>query len=269
MRNKKTNYSTRTEASASAVSIQFGLKLNLQHKFFVSRPTTFGDAFSLARIIEARFKDERTTTTIANPNIVVPDEVLEESTLHTSDMIEVVPTSMVATYDEHGESGDGEQDDAIESGSGRVRILINNGRTHTFVQPRVVERMHLPITESTRLDQGEVLEGLQHKQGLLLFRGWYFIGARSKLKEVLLSEFHDTPSVGHGGLKKKIKDEIQRRTWDLGIKKFFRHHLDGNVVVKEWRMIRPLAFKAGVEGALLMDSVVTLGLSFRVLHGRG
>ncbi|GJR08697.1 hypothetical protein Tco_0791349 [Tanacetum coccineum] len=168
-----------------------GLKLNLQHEFFVSRPTTLGDVFSLARIIEARFEDERTTTTIANPNdinIAVPDQVLEESTLHTSDKVEVVPTSMVATYDEHGESGDGEHDDAIVT--------------------RVVERMHLLITESTRLDQGEVFEGLQHEQGLLLFRGRYFIGAQSKLKEFLLSEFHDTPSAGHRGSKKKIKDEI-------------------------------------------------------------
>ncbi|GJX18777.1 hypothetical protein Tco_0221454 [Tanacetum coccineum] len=221
------------------------LKLNLQHAFFVSRPTTLGDAFSLAYIIEARFEDEWTVTTIANPNIAVPDEVLEESTLHTSDMVEVVPTCMVATYDEHEESGDGEQDDAMESGdisilnslvgqgsprslqlwgtlgSGRVHILINNERTYTFVQPGVVKRMHLPITESMWLDQGKVLEGLQHEQGLLLFRSRYFIGARSKLKEVLLSEFHDTPSAGHGDSKKKIRDEIQRRTWDPKIKKFF------------------------------------------------
>ncbi|GJR60243.1 hypothetical protein Tco_1502405 [Tanacetum coccineum] len=33
-----------------------GLKLNLQHELLVSRPTTLGDAFSLARIIEAHFE---------------------------------------------------------------------------------------------------------------------------------------------------------------------------------------------------------------------
>ncbi|GKC66521.1 hypothetical protein Tco_1099119 [Tanacetum coccineum] len=32
------------------------LKLNLQHELLVSRPTTLGDAFSLSRIIEARFE---------------------------------------------------------------------------------------------------------------------------------------------------------------------------------------------------------------------
>ncbi|GKD18128.1 hypothetical protein Tco_1207286, partial [Tanacetum coccineum] len=166
-------------------------------------------------------------------------QVLEESNLQTSDKVEVVPTSMVATYDKNGKSRDGEQDDAMESGSRKVHILINNGRTNSFVQPGVVKRMHLPIIESMRLDQGEVLEGLQHEQGLLLFQGRYFIGSRSKLKEFLLSEFHDTPSAGHGGSKKKIRDEIQRRKWDPGIKIFFRHHLEGKVVVKEWGMIHP------------------------------
>ncbi|GKE31154.1 ty3-gypsy retrotransposon protein [Tanacetum coccineum] len=33
-----------------------GLKLNLQHELLVSRPTTLGDVFSLARIIEAHFE---------------------------------------------------------------------------------------------------------------------------------------------------------------------------------------------------------------------
>ncbi|GJW89820.1 hypothetical protein Tco_0167373 [Tanacetum coccineum] len=104
-------------------------------------------------------------------NIVVPDQVLEESNLHTSDKVEVIPTSMVTTYDEHGESGDGEQDNAMKSGD----ISILNS------WPGVVGCMHLPIIESTLLDQGEVLEG-------------------------------------HRGLKKKATDEIQRRKWDPRIK---------------------------------------------------
>nr|GEW36634.1 hypothetical protein [Tanacetum cinerariifolium] len=108
---------------------------------------------------------------------------------------------MVATYDEHEESEDGEQDDAMESGD--ISILnLWVGR------PGVVKRMHLPIIESTRLDQGEVLKGLQH-------------------------------DAGHGGSTKMIMDEIQRREWDPEIKKFLRHHLEDKVVVKEWRMIRP------------------------------
>ncbi|GKA84889.1 hypothetical protein Tco_0806543 [Tanacetum coccineum] len=53
------------------------LKLNLQHVLLVSRPTTLGDAFCLARIIEARFKaiaekgkniKEKADTTISLPS---------------------------------------------------------------------------------------------------------------------------------------------------------------------------------------------------------
>ncbi|GJW72186.1 ty3-gypsy retrotransposon protein [Tanacetum coccineum] len=55
-----------------------------------------------------------------------------------------------------------------------------------------------------RLDQGESIEGFQREQGLLLFRGKYFIGVESKLKDLLLSEFHVTPSAGHGGSKKML-----------------------------------------------------------------
>ncbi|GJU56493.1 hypothetical protein Tco_1230207 [Tanacetum coccineum] len=61
--------------------------------------------FMMARIIEARFEDERATTSIANPNDLNkarPDQVLEESTSHTSDKVEAVSTSMIATYEEHG-----------------------------------------------------------------------------------------------------------------------------------------------------------------------
>ncbi|GJZ69008.1 hypothetical protein Tco_0632558, partial [Tanacetum coccineum] len=40
-----------------------------------------------------------------------------------------------------------------------------------------------------RLDHGESIEGFQREQGMLLFRGKYFIGVESKLKDLLLSEF--------------------------------------------------------------------------------
>ncbi|GKD93886.1 hypothetical protein Tco_1373723, partial [Tanacetum coccineum] len=80
-------------------------KPDIHLNLFRLRPTTLGEAFALARIIEARFEDERATTTIANPNDLNKerlDQVLEESTSHTSDKVEAVSTSMVATYEEHG-----------------------------------------------------------------------------------------------------------------------------------------------------------------------
>ncbi|GKD59190.1 reverse transcriptase domain-containing protein [Tanacetum coccineum] len=49
---------------------------------------------------------------------------------------------------------------------------------------KVTHDYSMQTTEFTWLDQGEVLEGFQREQGLLLLRGRYFIGAQSKLKEV-------------------------------------------------------------------------------------
>ncbi|GJX77267.1 ty3-gypsy retrotransposon protein [Tanacetum coccineum] len=164
-----------------------GLKPSLQCELLVVKPTSLGDDFSLVRVTEARLEDQWGTL-----------------------------------------------------GSGRVHILIDNRGTHNYVQPRVVERMHLPITctkpfkvyigsgetllcenmcaqvtidiQGSRmdvdlyvlpmkgpdivlgiqwlqklgkvthdysmqtmkfmwLDQGEVLEGFQREQGLILFRG--------------------------------------------------------------------------------------------------
>ncbi|GJW81182.1 retrotransposon-related protein [Tanacetum coccineum] len=41
----------------------YGLKLHLQRELLVSKPTTLGDVFSLARIIEARFDDKAASVT--------------------------------------------------------------------------------------------------------------------------------------------------------------------------------------------------------------
>ncbi|GJZ57216.1 reverse transcriptase, partial [Tanacetum coccineum] len=46
----------------------FGLKPTLIHALLWSNPTTLKEAFSLSRIVEARYEDERATTAIAKPN---------------------------------------------------------------------------------------------------------------------------------------------------------------------------------------------------------
>nr|GEV36789.1 reverse transcriptase [Tanacetum cinerariifolium] len=82
-----------------------GLKLTLQIDLLRARPITLGEAFALARITEARFEDERATTVIAKSNernIVVQVQDSEETTLHTSNKVETMSTSTVATYEEHG-----------------------------------------------------------------------------------------------------------------------------------------------------------------------
>ncbi|GKC20105.1 hypothetical protein Tco_1022255 [Tanacetum coccineum] len=81
----------------------------------------------MVRITEACFEDEQTATTIVNPNdlnVAILDQVLEESILHTSDKVEVVPTSMVATYEEHGYQESVSRSEISESGiSGLVSQL--------------------------------------------------------------------------------------------------------------------------------------------------
>ncbi|GKC12111.1 hypothetical protein Tco_1008893 [Tanacetum coccineum] len=54
---------------------------------------------------ESEFVDERATIVITKPNdlnIAIHVQDIEETTLHTSHKVEVVSTSMVATYEEHG-----------------------------------------------------------------------------------------------------------------------------------------------------------------------
>nr|GEV68913.1 reverse transcriptase [Tanacetum cinerariifolium] len=77
----------------------------VQIDLVMARPITLGEAFALDRITKACFKDERTTTIIAKPselNIAVQVQDIKEATLHTSNKVEAVSTSMVATYEEHG-----------------------------------------------------------------------------------------------------------------------------------------------------------------------
>ncbi|GJS62396.1 hypothetical protein Tco_0657180 [Tanacetum coccineum] len=48
-----------------------------------------------------------------------------------------------------------------------------------------------------KLKRKEVLDGFRREQGMILFHDHYFIGAESKLKELLLSEFHNTSMARH------------------------------------------------------------------------
>nr|GEY25140.1 hypothetical protein [Tanacetum cinerariifolium] len=65
-------------------------------KLLRSKLTTLGEAFSLAHITEARFEDERSTTTIVKPNdlnIGVHVQDLEEMTRHKPNKVEAIKSS--------------------------------------------------------------------------------------------------------------------------------------------------------------------------------
>ncbi|GJX28373.1 hypothetical protein Tco_0236452 [Tanacetum coccineum] len=74
----------------------FGLKVAFQIELLRVWPTTLGEAFSLARITEARFEDERSATTIVKPNDLntrVEVQDLEEMTRHKPNKVEAIKTS--------------------------------------------------------------------------------------------------------------------------------------------------------------------------------
>ncbi|GKC61968.1 hypothetical protein Tco_1089566 [Tanacetum coccineum] len=82
----------------------FGLKPALQRALLWLNPITLGEAFSLAHITEAHFKDERSITDIAKTNYLnagVQVQDLEETIRHKPNKIEAFQTSMVATFEEH------------------------------------------------------------------------------------------------------------------------------------------------------------------------
>ncbi|GJV37722.1 ty3-gypsy retrotransposon protein [Tanacetum coccineum] len=225
---------------------------------------------------------------------------------------------LMADEDEvKGQSGDREQDDAIQSGdisilsllvdhgsprslqlwdtlgSGRVNILIDNEGTHNFVQPGVVECMHVPITGTkpfkVYIGSGETLlcenmcaqvtidiQGLRMdvdlyvlpRKGPDIELGRYFIRAQYKLKEVLLSEFHDTPSACHGGSKKMLVGLATLFYWK-GMHRLVVDFIKRCLVCQQTkystqaasRLLKPLPMPTAVWEDISMDFITRLPAS--------
>ncbi|GJU18224.1 hypothetical protein Tco_1146190 [Tanacetum coccineum] len=187
-----------------------GLKPALQIELLMARPTTLVEAFSLARMTEARFEDERTTTTIVNRNdlnIAISGQVLEKSILHTSDKVEI--TSNNDARDQASEVEmkvlvDGKQDDAKVVKVLGVAVEQNNDK------PNVLEGNEVIGVGENKINKW-VDKEVQ-----------YYISTLHVLI-MLLKRFNDKNIK-----KKKMNAEIQRRIWNPGIK----------VVLKEWRVLR-------------------------------
>ncbi|GKA08026.1 hypothetical protein Tco_0687357 [Tanacetum coccineum] len=115
-------------------------------------------------------------------------------------------------------------------GTGKVHILIDNGITHNFVQPGVLERMKLPV-KNTKLFKVYIgnVETLLYKN--LCAQVTLEIHGRINLFLERLNAKYIK--------KKKMKAELQRRIWKPDIKIVLRHHLEGKVVSKECGMLHP------------------------------
>ncbi|GJZ99372.1 ty3-gypsy retrotransposon protein [Tanacetum coccineum] len=193
-----------------------GLKLSLQRELLVSKPTTLGDAFALARVTEVRLEDQgtvsvatkvtsgglhyqRATPVVKTPLLPTPPEANVSPTAKPLAIKWISPAErqerlskglcfncdnrwtcgnkcpgmflllMTDSVEDTGEDLTAEEDEAVESGdisilnslvghgsprslqlwgkigTTAVHILIDNGSTHNFVRPNVVERMHLPL----------------------------------------------------------------------------------------------------------------------------
>ncbi|GJV61053.1 hypothetical protein Tco_1467153 [Tanacetum coccineum] len=163
-----------------------GLKPVIQIELLRARPTTLVEAFSLACMTEARFKDEQTTTTTVNPNdlnIAIPDQVLEESILHSSDKVEITSDNDARDQASEVETNmlvDGKQDD-----------------------PKVVKVVGVVIEQNN--DEPNVLKGI----------GVIGVGV-NEIKKLVDKELHVLIPLLKGLndkhiKKKKMKAEIQRR----------------------------------------------------------
>nr|GEZ95026.1 hypothetical protein [Tanacetum cinerariifolium] len=115
-------------------------------EFLVSRPATLGDVFLLALITKARFDNQAalvsgtTTKTFGNnggdesESLGLVTQTKNEKAIKSGDTL--ILNSLF---------GHGSPRSLQLLGTGKVHILIDNGSTHNFVQPRVVERMKLPV----------------------------------------------------------------------------------------------------------------------------
>ncbi|GJZ53062.1 hypothetical protein Tco_0607947 [Tanacetum coccineum] len=124
----------------------------LQIQLLTARPTTLVESFSLVCMTEARFKNERTTTTIVNPNdlnIAIQDQVLEESILHTVKKVEITSDNDArdqASKVEMKVLVDGKQDDA------KVVKVVGVAVEHNNDEPNVLEGVEsvMPVQEDGR-----------------------------------------------------------------------------------------------------------------------
>nr|GEZ20063.1 polypyrimidine tract-binding protein homolog 3 [Tanacetum cinerariifolium] len=114
-----------------------GLKLELQWELFRSKPTTLGEAFSSARIVNARFEDEWSTIAIAK---------LNELTAHVQDL-------------EQTTRGRGDEPNRI--------LLVT---IHHLIYPITVEVLNQIFTPHGYVEKVIIFQKSSHVQALIQFQ---------------------------------------------------------------------------------------------------
>ncbi|GJS41134.1 ty3-gypsy retrotransposon protein [Tanacetum coccineum] len=171
-----------------------GLKPNLQRELLVSKPTTLGEAFSLATVTEARLDDQRSPTSLTAttatsvvqqkpsatrvlgvkvdagkppllPTPAATTKPLAIKWISPAERQERLNKGLCSIGDKSGcevimcsgnffvnERRVGETGQEVGRGgtigTRDVHVLIDNGSTHNFVRPDVVEKMQLPVAST-------------------------------------------------------------------------------------------------------------------------
>ncbi|GJY63402.1 ty3-gypsy retrotransposon protein [Tanacetum coccineum] len=154
-----------------------GLKLHLRREFLVSRPTTQGDAFSLALITESRLDDKAAlvmgtmTKTFGNNGGDESESSVPVTPTENEEAINSGDTSILNYLFRHRSPRSLQLLGTL--GTGKVHILIDNGSTHNFFQPGVVEQMKLPV-KNTKLFKRTIVNAynLRQKNGHVLRVEW-------------------------------------------------------------------------------------------------
>ncbi|GKB48139.1 ty3-gypsy retrotransposon protein [Tanacetum coccineum] len=119
-----------------------------------------------------------------------------------------------------------------------------------------------------QLDQGNAAAAFRREGGLVIFQDRYFICADSKLKSLLLREFHNTPNAGHGGVKKMLVGSSALFYWK-GMRKSVEEYIKNCLVCQQTKYskhasggyLQPLPTPTTVWEDVSMDFITGMPLS--------
>ncbi|GJZ56787.1 retrotransposon-related protein [Tanacetum coccineum] len=192
-----------------------GLKLHLQRELLVSKPTTLGDAFSLARTIEARFDDQAApvagTSARLEANKVVNDG---------DDSVASGPVTPTSNSESSGEvkvfNWVRQAIDAESTSDNDAQDQASEIETKMLVEGKQDEAKVVVVADEQNSDEPDVLEG----NGVIGNENNK--GVDKEVQYYVYTLHVLIPFLKHVNdkyiKKKKMKAAMQRRLWDPGIK---------------------------------------------------
>ncbi|GJX45785.1 ty3-gypsy retrotransposon protein [Tanacetum coccineum] len=138
-----------------------------------------------------------------------------------------------------------------------VGLLTDLKKENTTLEELVA--LHQQISE------GNGPNGFRQEQGFVIFRDRYYVGKASTLKAILLREFHDAPSAGHGGVKKTLVGLSSLFHW-TGMRKSVEEYIKQCLVCQQTKYstqavggyLQPLPTPSAVWEDISMDFITGL-----------